>query len=48
MYLHIPANGYHSPATVVNQPASVVSALLDVYRKRAERKISIKEYRKSI
>lgn len=47
MYLHVPDNGYHTPTTVY-QPTSVIAALLDTYRKRANRRISIKEYRKTV
>lgn len=45
MYLNIPANGYHTPSPVA-YPGCVMCALVESYRKRAKRKISIKEYRK--
>lgn len=47
MFLHLPSNGYHSPVPLA-QPASVVTALVDTFRKRAKRPISVKEYRKII
>ena len=47
MFLQLPSNGYHSPAPIA-QPASVVTAVVDTFRKRAKHLISVKEYRKII
>ncbi len=48
MYLQIPPNGYHSPSPIIAQPATLIGALVDTYRKRAMRNIDVKEYRKVI